>query len=133
VFGRIARGERLTRGLVHDAWQVRRSGRLVWADALHLDGAVDATLAAPAGFDGAAASAMLVYAASDAHAYLDRVREAIAASGARGGATLIGDLLLMRWLGRDPAGVRRAYTETAGRLRRASAGLPETLPRLWHI
>ena len=63
VFGRVARGERLTRGLLHDEWRVHCSGRLVWADNLHLTGDIQARMASPAGFDGAVAAATLVYAA----------------------------------------------------------------------
>jgi len=37
VLGRIASGERMTRGLVREAWEVRRNGDLVWADALHVE------------------------------------------------------------------------------------------------
>ncbi|MEK9900760.1 MAG: urease accessory protein UreD, partial [Rhodospirillaceae bacterium] len=33
VLGRTAMGERVTGGLVHEAWDVRRDDRLVWADA----------------------------------------------------------------------------------------------------
>ena len=32
VFGRIARGEVLAHGLLHDVWRIRRGGRLVWGD-----------------------------------------------------------------------------------------------------
>src|SRR4051812_21390840 len=74
VFGRIARGERFTRGLARDAWEIRRGGRLFWADALHLDGAVAEILDHPAGFDGAAACATLVYAGPDARALLEPAR-----------------------------------------------------------
>jgi urease accessory protein len=46
VLGRGAMGEAFTQGLVHDAWHIRRDGRLIWADALHLhgDGAGEGTL-----------------------------------------------------------------------------------------
>ena len=44
VFGRHASGERLTSGLIRDAWEVRRDGRLSWADALHMDGDLQAVL-----------------------------------------------------------------------------------------
>ena len=37
VFGRRARGERFTRGFLREVWQVRREGKLVWGDALHLE------------------------------------------------------------------------------------------------
>src|SRR6185436_8598409 len=32
VLGRIARGERVTRGAVLDNWRIRLNGRLLWAD-----------------------------------------------------------------------------------------------------
>jgi urease accessory protein len=46
VLGRGAMGEAFTQGLVHDAWHIRRDGRLIWADALHFhgDGAGEGTL-----------------------------------------------------------------------------------------
>jgi hypothetical protein len=46
VLGRGAMGEAFTQGLVHDAWHIRRDGRLIWADALHMhgDGAGEGTL-----------------------------------------------------------------------------------------
>jgi urease accessory protein len=53
VFGRRARGERFARGLLHDRWEIRRHGRLVWTDALRLAGDVAATIDHPACFDGA--------------------------------------------------------------------------------
>ena len=38
VLGRAASGERFTSGLVLDAWSVRRAGKLVWTDALRIEG-----------------------------------------------------------------------------------------------
>ena len=52
VFGRTAHGERFTRGLARDAWEVRRDGRLIWADALHLDGDIAEILDHPGCFGG---------------------------------------------------------------------------------
>ncbi|MGC2412634.1 MAG: urease accessory protein UreD, partial [Stellaceae bacterium] len=60
VFGRRARGEGFTRGLLHEEWQVRQGGALVWGDALHMDGDIAATMADPACFDGAASCATLI-------------------------------------------------------------------------
>ena len=62
VFGRHARGETLTCGRLRDAWEVRRQGRLIWADALVLAGDLAAVLAAPACFAGAVAMATVIYA-----------------------------------------------------------------------
>jgi urease accessory protein len=47
VLGRTAMGETFSAGALIDHWRVRRDGRLVFAEALRLEGAVEALLAAP--------------------------------------------------------------------------------------
>ncbi|MBY6260704.1 urease accessory protein UreD [Azospirillum sp. 412522] len=134
VFGRAAFGETVTRGLIRDAWEVARDGRLIWADALHLDGDIAETLAHPAGFAGAAACATLLHVASDAARHLDAVRAlAEPHKGARIGATALDGLLIVRILGGDARAVRRAYAALWSGLRSEAAGLPTRLPRLWEV
>lgn len=127
VFGRIARGERLSHGALFDSWRLWRDGRLHWADATDLSGDIAARLAAPFGFAGAEASALLLLAASveEAHAGRDLLRAAgHEATLARPG------LLLARFLG--PAGaVRDALAAAILVLRAGVLGLPARLPRLW--
>jgi urease accessory protein len=138
VFGRRARGERFTRGLLHEVWEVRRAGRLVWGDALALDGDIAATIADPACLDGAAATASLVLVPPDggARELLDDARLVVeASSGAdmRGGVTVVAGILVARFLARDALRLRRAYADLACHLRAAAMGLPPFLPRLWHV
>lgn len=134
VFGRVARGEQMTHGLVRDAWQVRIDGRLAWADALHMEGAdISRCLAAPAGFDGARAFATALYVGPDAGDRLDLARELAARDGVRSGATLCGRVLVARWLGADPADVRAAFENFWTGFRAEVRGLPARLPRLWHV
>jgi urease accessory protein len=130
VFGREAHGERFARGLLHEAWRVRVGGRLVWADALRLEGDVAAALAAPAGFGGGAALATAVYVGEDAAAHLPAAR-ALADAG-EGAATLVNGVLLARFSGPRADAVRRALTHYLRHLRHAAGGLPAALPRLWH-
>ena len=40
VFGRAAMGEQIAAGMMKDRWRVHRGGKLVFADALALDGAI---------------------------------------------------------------------------------------------
>jgi urease accessory protein len=127
----------MAKGLVHDAWELRREGRLIWGDSFHLaDDSMGSLLnkaADPACLDGAAACATLLLAAPDAATFLAGARETIAANGVRGGATLVGGVLVMRLLAAEPASLRRAYVALAGHLRAAQAGLPAQLPGLWHV
>ncbi|MCP5368942.1 MAG: urease accessory protein UreD [Hyphomicrobiales bacterium] len=138
VFGRVARGEEMTRGLVRDAWRVRRDGRLTWADALHLDGDGPGGLAGPlnhpAGFAGARACATAVYAAPGAEADLDAAREILGQpAGVRAGVTAFPGLLVARFLAVEPLALRRAFAAYWAGLRHRLAGRPARLPRLWQI
>ncbi len=137
VFGRTAMGESMTRGLARDAWEIRRDGRLVWADALHLEGDVAADLRASAGFGDAHAFASLVYVADDAGAQLVAAREllddAALDEGLRAAATCVGDVLVVRWLGHEARALRDAYGAFWSAFRNRIAGYPAAMPRLWHM
>ncbi len=134
VFGRRAMGEDFTRGQIHDAWRIRRGGRLVWADALRLSGDIGMLRAAPFAFGDARGTATLLYVGDAASAQLDAVREELREledDGVRGGATVIDGVLLLRLLAADAVALRRAVMRLAGGLRARVAGLPARLPRVW--
>ena len=133
VFGRIARGERFTQGLARDAWEVRRDGRLVWVDALHLDGDVAALLDHPAGFAGATAYGTIVYVGSDAADRMDAARALLEDCAPHAGATVLGEVLVIRLLGRDAQRLRNDFGRIWAGLRAELAGLPARLPRLWYV
>jgi urease accessory protein len=133
VFGRRARGETMRTGTVRDAIEVRRDGRLVWADAFDLCDA-PARLDHAAGLAGAQALASLIYVGDDAASLVETVRDLQAqASENHAGATAIGPVLVARWAGRDVLAMRRAYATVWQALRARTAGLPPVLPRLWHV
>ena len=73
VFGRTAMGETVTGGELFDRWRVRRSGVLIFADTMRLDGAIGATLARAAVAAGHCAVATVLAAPADADA-LERAR-----------------------------------------------------------
>lgn len=134
VFGRVAHDETLTCGLVRDAWRVRIDGRLAWADALHMEGVeLETCLGAEAGFAGARAFATALYVGPDAADRLDQARALATHDDVRSGATLCGPVLVARWLGADPADVRRALEKFWTGFRSAVNDLPARLPRLWHV
>jgi urease accessory protein len=131
VLGRAARGERFAQGRLFESWRIRFGGRLVWADAICLEDEVAARLAAPAGFAGAAALATAVYVGADAAAHLDRARALADEGECRGGATLLGPVLVARFLGGRAEAVRHALAHYLAGMRRAVGGLPAAMPRLW--
>jgi urease accessory protein len=133
VFGRRARGEMMVSGSVRDAIEVRRGGRLIWADAFDLRDA-PARLDHAAGLAGAQALASLIYVGDDAANLVEPVRDLQAQSADNHvGATAIGPVLIARWAGRDVLAMRRAYATVWQALRARAAGLPPALPRLWHV
>ena len=137
VLGRSAHGESVASGLVHDAIRVHRGGRLVWADAVHLDGDIAAIVGSSAGFGGSTALATVVYAADDAASLLDGARGllpdgGVHAGGVHAGATIVNGLLVVRLLG-EPFAVRRGFVRWWTAFRAAAGGLPARLPRLWSM
>lgn len=128
VLGRGAMGETYAQGLIHDAWRIRRGGRLVWADTLHVEGDFAAQGRAPFGFGDATAIATLVYAGPDAGAYLDLARSLFDGPGA--GATSFDGLLILRLTAADPQALRQDVMRAAGILRAAIFGLSPTMPTI---
>ncbi len=141
VFGRRARGERFTRGLLHDAWRVHRDGALLWADDLHLDGDIRARIDHPAGFAGADAYATIVYVGADGADRLASVRAEIDAAGVDAGrpgalrvaASLVNGVLVIRLLAAEARMLRAEVMRLCIFLRTEAAGLPARMPRVWTI
>ncbi len=125
VFGRSAHGERMTSGRLFDRWRIRRANKLVFADAFELGGGPASVLDRKAVAAGAVASASLVYAAADAEARLDMVREILACDDVEGGASAFDGLLTARLVAHSAPALRR----TLARLATALGGRP--LPRVF--
>jgi urease accessory protein len=126
VFGRSARGERLTRGRVFDGWRIRQEGRLVWADALALEGDIAARLDDACALAGAEALATAIYVGADAPSRVSAARAL-----ADGAATVVNGVLVARFLGAPARDVRARLVHYLQGLR-ALGGRPARLPRMWH-
>lgn len=138
VFGRRARGERFSRGLMHDRVEVSRGDVLVWADALHLEGEIAEVIGHPACFDNAAACATMILTLPNGPGpgkFIENARavqQRTSSPGLRAGVTVVNGVLVARWLGDDPLALRRAFVDLACHMRMTAIGLPARLPRLWH-
>lgn len=98
ILGRAAMGEQVRSLLWRDAWRMRRNGKLIWADATRVEGDATALLAAPAAGGGAHAFGLMLYAAPDAAARLEDVREALhCAPGCEAAATMFDELIVVRF------------------------------------
>jgi len=125
IFGRRAMGEEVTGGFFRDKVEVRRDGKLIFADAIRLDGDMARHLDVPTVAGGARAVASLLYAGPDAERFLAPLREATPITG---GVSLIRDgVLFARLLAPDSYLLRRTLIPMIEMLHGAS------LPRTWTI
>lgn len=136
VLGRLARGERFTSGLIHDAWEIHREGRLVWTDAFRLEEDLAQAHASPAGLAGASALATIVFVGEASERLagpLADLADRLTAGALRLATTRIGATVIARLLAEDPRALRRAFAELWAWLRCEAGGLAPRLPRLWSI
>lgn len=130
VFGRGAMGETVRDCTFRETWRVRIEARTVWRDAFALSPEVRQSRF---GLNGATAMGTIVCTAQDTIGLRDAVRAHVPKDGAVAvAAGCIGPLLLVRFLGRDPAALRHAYFETWSRLRSTTLHRPAKLPALIH-
>lgn len=129
VFGRAAHGERLHDARFSETVRIRRGGRMIYADGMHLAGDLDAQLARPSMGGGAGALATLILAAPGAADWLARLRRRIdATQGLTAGASCLNEqLLVMRALAQDGYEMRRLLLPVLDDL---TGG---TLPICWRL
>jgi len=124
VFGRAAMGEQLREGRFVDRWRLRRSGKLVFAETLRLDGEIGEKLARRAIANGAAAIATVLMVPGD---------ETLVVALRDGAANLGSDFGISAWNG---IALARFCSGDAARLRADVITLlrmidHQALPRLW--
>jgi len=123
VFGRAAMGETVEQAWLRDLIQVRRDGRLLWHDAVRLDGTVAAILRRKAVAGGARAVATLVHVAPDAETMLDAIRAVLPDEA---GASAWNGMLITRILADSSVALRASVTAVLRVLRGE-----RPLPRVW--
>jgi urease accessory protein len=126
VFGRTAMDEAVTTGFVSDTWRIRRDGVLVYADTFRVADDIKTTLAAPAVLAGHRAMASLIYAAPEAEARRDEMREIIADMKDAAVSAWNG-LMVTRLAAVDGYSLTRDLIAVLTRFRRAP------MPRVWMI
>lgn len=133
VFGRLASGEVIKQGLLREGWEIYRDDKLVWADALHIDGEFEKPLNHVSAFGGARAVATAVFVDDGADSLLEEARALLPdIEGVRVGVTLVNGLLVCRWLAADPYLLRQSFGRFWAEFRHKSLGRENRLPRLWH-
>src|SRR5262249_20624154 len=96
VLGRAASGEKLSAGSIIDSWQVRKNGRLRWADTFRLTDDLFSHLPRKALLGGSTALATLVYFGPDLEERLQQIRAQSISFDCQCGATLVAGLIVAR-------------------------------------
>jgi urease accessory protein len=124
VFGRAGMGETVTESTLRDRWRLRRSGRLIHAEALHLDDAVAEKLKQAAVARGGVALATVLVAPAD-----DAISERVRAHGERYrgevGISAWNGFAVARLCAADGAALRHDLMQVLTAVRETA------LPRLW--
>ena len=132
VFGRLASGEEVEHGVVREEWQVSYDGRDIWRDILYLKDNIQKPLNHPSAFNGARAVASCVLVFENAQEKLDYVRDALGGfENVFSGATAFENIIICRWLAKDPYDLRKAFGFFWTRIRSDILMREKELPRLW--
>jgi urease accessory protein len=122
VLGRKAMGETLTDFSFRDRWRIRRGGRLVFADDVHLDAQ---RIPGAVALNGAGAIATVVLVSSDAEKFVEPLRELI---GPNGGVSAWDGKLVARLVAPDGFGLRKCLIPALKLL-----AAPVELPKVWTL
>lgn len=117
VLGRAAMGEVIRTGMISDRWRIWRDGRLIYADALRLEGPIEDMMQRPAIGGAARAMAVLIHVSARASSLLAAVREALAGAIGTAAASAWNGMLVVRLLARDGATLRHDMVRALGALR----------------
>ena len=126
VLGRTAMNETMQAGALVDRWRIWRAGRLIYADALRLEGPIDDLMQRRAIGGGARAMAVIIHVSSHAAALLGQVREALAGAIGLAAASCWNGMLVTRLLARNGAILRHDMLRALAALRGGRA-----MPRVW--
>jgi urease accessory protein len=126
LLGRKMMGEAMTSGLFRDRWRIRRSGKLIHAEELRLEGEISRLTAGQAMLSGQVAFATVLYAGPAAEARLPKVRPLL--EGHMGGASQWKDKLVVRLAAADGFALRKILIPIISALRN---GAP--VPKVWNL
>jgi urease accessory protein len=124
VFGRAAMSEAMREGEHVDRWRLKRAGKLVFAEALRLDGDIAAKLASPAIARGGTAVASVLIAPAD-QATAERVRQAASSFAGEVGVSAWNGFAVARFCAKDAAALRSDVMKVLAQID------AKALPRLW--
>jgi urease accessory protein len=126
LLGRKAMGETVTYGSLRDRWRVRRNGRLIHAEDLHLSGEIETIAGHRATLAGNLAFATLLYIGGHAETVMGKLHALL--GGWLAGSSQWNGKLVVRMAAEDGFTLRKMLVPAISLLRNG-----EPPPRVWNI
>jgi urease accessory protein len=131
VLGRAARSEEIVRGHIADGWQVKRDGRLIWADRFRVTDEVFPRIRSRALLADFKAIGTLIYFGPDAEARVQFMRELASELQCHCVTTVVSGLVIGRLAARGAAELKASLREILLKFDRTPAPGPFRLPKMW--
>jgi urease accessory protein len=131
VLGRSAYGEQMVSGQITDSWRVKKDGRLIWADTFRCVDQTYPHLHKKAMLSRCRAIATLVYFGGDLNDRVELIRDIAPSLECCCGATLVSDVMIVRFAGETGFGLRLALHRVLERFRLDLGPGPFRVPKMW--
>jgi urease accessory protein len=131
VLGRAAYGETLSAGKVTDHWRVVKDGKLVWADGFRITDEVLPHISRKALLSDCTSIATLIYSGTEIGTLLALVRDIASSLPCNCAATLVSELMIVRFAARTSYDLRTAVSIVLAAFGGGSSQSPFRVPRMW--
>jgi len=131
VLGRAAHGEIVIGGNIIDSWQVKKDGRLIWADTFRVSDETFPHLNRKALLSNCSAIATLVYFGPYLDKRLDFLREMIPSLGSNCAATLVSGLIVVRFAAKESFDLKLALRSFLQQFGPELGSGPFQVPKMW--
>jgi urease accessory protein len=131
VLGRAAHGEVVIGGNITDSWCVKRDGRLIWADSFRITDEIFQYLHRKALLSDCQAIATLICFGPHLGKRLDFLREIIPSLGCNCAATLVSELIVVRFAVKESSDLKLALRSFLQQFGPELGSGPFRVPKMW--
>src|SRR4030095_13407456 len=131
VLGRAAHGEEMVGGYLSDTWQVKKDGRLIWADSFRITDEVFPHLHRKALLSNCKAVATLIYFGPDLNRVLEFLRDISPPLKCHSAPTSVSGLIIIRFAAEASSDLRLALRSLLRQFSRELGPGPFREPKMW--
>jgi len=131
VLGRAAHGEEMVGGHITDSWQVKKDGRMIWADSFRATDEIFPHLHRKALLSNCRAVGTLIYFGPDLDRRLEFLRDTAPSVGCLCAATSVAGLIIVRLAAEASSDLRLALRSLLRQFSRELGPGPFRVPKMW--